>query len=392
MLNFTYWNGTKLFFGKGTLSNLGPQISAYGRKVLLVTGGGSVKASGLYDKVVAELRGAGLTFFELSGIQSNPKLSAVYQGIELCKKNKIEFVLAVGGGSVIDTAKAVGIGALSERDVWDYYRSGPTGACPATTSLPIGAVLTVAATGSEMNGNSVITNWETKDKLSVVGCEQSYPKFSILDPENTYTVPKAATVNGCADILAHSFEAYFSKTPETPLQDRILEGIMTTVIANAPRVVANPRDYDARANIMWCGTMALNYLAGLGKAQDWACHKIEHELSAIYDIAHGAGLAILFPNWMRYVLGEGAGIFKQYAERVWAVPAGTMSDEAAALEGIKRTRAFFASLGLPSRLAEVGIDATNIETMAEKAVRFGPLGGYKKLQKADVLEILRMSL
>jgi alcohol dehydrogenase YqhD (iron-dependent ADH family) len=243
-----------------------------------------------------------------------------------------------------------------------------------------------------MNGNSVITNWETREKLSVVGCESIYPKFSILDPENTFTVPKAATVNGCADILAHAFEAYFSKTPETPLQDRILEGIMTTTIENSHRVIANPRDYDARANIMWCGTMALNYLAGLGKAQDWACHKIEHELSAIYDIAHGAGLAILFPNWMRYVLGEGAGVFARYAERVWGVQAAGMGDEAAALEGIRRTRAFFTDIGLPARLADVGIDASKLELMAEKAVRFGPLGGYKRLEKADVLEILRMSL
>jgi alcohol dehydrogenase YqhD (iron-dependent ADH family) len=392
MLNFNYWNGTKLFFGKGTISNLGPQIRAYGRKVLLMTGGGSVKASGLYDKVIAELKSADLTIAELSGIQSNPKLSEIYRGIEICKGIGVEFILAVGGGSVIDTAKAVAIGSLSERDVWDYYRTGPKGAHPVEAALPIGVVLTIAATGSEMNGNSVITNWETKEKLSVVGCERIYPKFSILDPENTFTVPKAATVNGCADILAHAFEAYFSKTPETPLQDRILEGIMTTTIENSHRVIANPKDYDARANIMWCGTMALNYLAGLGKAQDWACHKIEHELSAIYDIAHGAGLAILFPNWMRYVLGEGVGIFRQYAEKVWGVQAAKMSDEAAALEGIRRTRAFFSDIGLPARLAEVGIDASKLELMAEKAVRFGPLGGYKRLEKADVLEILRMSL
>ncbi|MFA6504670.1 MAG: iron-containing alcohol dehydrogenase [Treponemataceae bacterium] len=392
MTNFTFRNTTKLMFGKGALAGVGKEIRSYGGKVLLVTGGGSVKAMGLYDKVVAELRGAGLSFVELTGIQSNPKLSSVYQGIDICKREGVDFILAVGGGSVLDASKAIAIGAKSERDVWDYYLTWPTQKYPITDALPLGTVLTLAATGSEMNGNSVITNWETKDKLAVAGCEAIFPKFSVLDPENTYSVSPANTVNGCADIMAHTFEAYFSHTKETPLQDRICEGLIRTTVENSYRVVKNPRDYDTRANIMWCGTMALNNIAGLGKAQDWACHGMEHELSGIYDIPHGAGLAILFPVWMRYVLSEGSGLFSQYAQRVWDVEAKGKSDEAIALEGIARTAAFFKEVGLPSRLSEVGIDDKNFDVMAEKAVRFGPLGGYMSLKKADVLAIYRAAL
>ncbi|HEX9062486.1 MAG TPA: iron-containing alcohol dehydrogenase, partial [Clostridia bacterium] len=218
------------------------------------------------------------------------------------------------------------------------------------------------------------------------------PKFSVLDPENTYTVPRDHTVNGCVDIIIHVFEQYFSHTPDTPLQDRLCESIIKTTIENTYKVLENPNDYTARANIMWCGTMALNSLASVGKEQDWATHMIEHEVSAIYDIAHGAGLAIISPSWMRHVLSEGTGIFKQYAERIWGIDPKGKSDEEVAIEGINRTKAFFKEIGAPTSLSEVGIDDKNIDLISEKTVRFGPVGGYKKLKKEDVREILKNCL
>lgn len=387
MLNFQYQNPTKIIFGKGSIANIGAEILKHGKKVLLVTGGGSVKRMGLYDHVMAELKENGLEAFEVSGVQPNPRLTSVYEGIELCKAKNIDFILAVGGGSVIDAAKGMAAGAKTDIDIWEFYQKKHQ----VKAALPLGAVLTLAATGTEMNGNSVVTKWETNEKLDIHS-EHIYPKFSVLDPEYTYSVPKDHTVNGCVDIIVHVFEQYFSQTPNTPLQDRLCESIIKTTVENTYKVLENPQDYAARANIMWCGTMALNNLVGMGKQQDWASHKIEHEVSAIYDIAHGAGLAIITPNWMRYVLSEGTEIFKQYAQRVWDVDTTGMSDEQAALEGINRTQAFFQEIGAPTTLAQVGIGDQDIDVMAEKAVRFGPIGGYKQLNKGDVAEILRMSL
>jgi alcohol dehydrogenase YqhD (iron-dependent ADH family) len=242
-----------------------------------------------------------------------------------------------------------------------------------------------------MNGNSVITNLETNEKIPI-GSEHLYPRFSVLDPEYTYSVPRKHTVNGCVDIIIHVFEQYFSHTPNTPLQDRVCEAIIKTTIENTYKVLENPGDYAARANIMWCGTMALNKLAGMGKAQDWGTHAIEHEVSAIYDIAHGTGLAIISPAWMRHVLREGAGIFKQYAERIWGVDTRDLSDEEAAIEGINRTKAFFKEIGAPVSLTEIGINDENFDLLAKKTLRFGPVGGYKKLYEEDVKEILKMCL
>ncbi|HHU63450.1 MAG TPA: iron-containing alcohol dehydrogenase [Clostridiales bacterium] len=388
MKNFIFFNPARILFGKGQLAGLADEIKRLDcKRILVVSGRGSVKRIGLYDKVISILKDMGLIFFELEGIHPNPRLADVRRGIDICKRNNVDFILAVGGGSVIDAGKAIAAGAVCQRDIWDYFAKR----YEIEGALPLGDILTLAATGTEMNGNAVITNWETKDKLSI-GSSHLIPKFSILDPEYTYSVPKDQTVYGIVDIMAHVFEAYFSPTPNTPLHDRIAEGIMTTLVENAYKVLDNLKDYDARANIMWCGSMALNGLIGTGKEEDWATHDIEHEVSAIYDIPHGGGLAIIFPNWMKYVLDEGVDKFVQYAQRVWNVQDNGQGDREIALEGIQRTREFFDHLGAPSTLKDYGIGHENIDVMAQKAVRFGPIGGYKKLYKEDVANILKMCL
>jgi alcohol dehydrogenase YqhD (iron-dependent ADH family) len=386
VLDFTYQRRTRLHFGKNALSKLSEELPHFDKTVLLVTGGSSVRKSGLYDRVKADLAKAGKEVFEVTGVHPNPRVDKVREGIEICKRQKVGLVLGVGGGSTIDTAKGIAAGALYDGDVWDLYQYKK----PCKDALPIGCILTLAATGTEMNGNSVVTNFETGEKLGLVTPLALQPTFSILDPSATLTVPPDHTANGCVDILVHVFEQYFSQTPETPLQDRMGEAVMVTLIENARRVHKNPSDYDARANIMWCGTIALNNQLGLGKVEDWASHGIEHELSAIYDIAHGAGLAILTPQWMKHVLDAGVGKFEQYARRVWGVT--NPVPKIAALEGIEKTKAFYRELGVPVTLTEAGIGPDRIAEMAKKAVRRGPLGNYKKLEASDVEAILRASL
>ncbi len=388
MLDFEFQTQTRLIFGKDALSKLPAELSKFGPKVLMVTGGKSVHASGLYDRVQKELRKAGKKVFEVKGVKPNPRVDIVREGIAICKKEKVDLVLGVGGGSTIDTAKGIAVGALYDGDVWDLYQYK----VPATQALPIGCVLTLAATGTEMNGNSVVSNPETGEKLGLVTPLILQPRFSILDPQNTFTVPPDQTANGLVDIMVHVFEQYFSHIEETPLQDRMAEAVLTTVIENAPKVLRNPKDYDARANILWCGTMALNNLLGLGKQGDWATHGIEHELSAAYDIAHGAGLSILSPQWMKHVLDSGPGKFKQFAVRVWGVEEDGKNDKEIALEGIERTKKFFKSIGAPVSLKDAGIDDKRIPEMAKKSVRNGPLGAYKKLEAKDVEAILRACL
>lgn len=387
LVNFEFSNPTKIIFGKGSLSGLRREITNFGTNILLVTGGSSIKRNGLYDSVMDILLKGSKKVYTLEGIQPNPRLSSVYEGIEICKKNNIDFILAVGGGSVIDAAKTIAVGAKTDIDVWEFFLQEHV----INSALPLGTVLTLAATGTEMNGNAVVTRWETNDKLAI-SSPHIYPRFSILDPELTSTVPLEHTVNGCIDIMAHVFEQYFSRTPNTPLQDRLCESILKTVIENTYKVVKDLYSYDARSNILWCGTMALNGIIGVGMEQDWATHGIEHEISAIYDIAHGAGLAIAFPNWMKHVMKESAGKFSQYAQRVWDVKPEGKTEEEIALEGIQKTKEFFKEIGAPVTLGEAGIDDKNISLMAEKAVRFGPIGSYKKLQKEDVEAILRSAL
>jgi len=387
MENFVFHNPTELIFGKGTVEMVGEKTRQYGQKVLLVTGGGSVKRIGLYDQVMASLKEAGLEIYELSGIEPNPRISSVRKGVKICREKGIDIVLAVGGGSTIDAAKTIAAGVLFDGDPWEMFTMDGE----PDKAIPVGVVLTLAATGSEMNGNAVVSNLETEEKLAI-HTPACYPRFSILDPVNTFTVPREHTVYGIVDIAAHIFEQYFSHTEETPIQDRWAESLLKTLIEEGDRVLANPEDYDARASIMLAGTMALNGSIAIGKEEDWATHAIEHEVSAIYDIPHGGGLAILFPNWMKYVLDEGVEKFVQYAIRVFDVNPEGKTRKELALEGIEKTREWFNSLGAPSRLADYDIGDENLEIMAEKATSRGPLGGYKTLHKEDVLEIYRMSL
>lgn len=385
---FQIYNPTKVVFGEGTVSKLGELVRPFGSKILMVYGGGSIKRSGLYDQVKEQLQGIGAEVFELAGVEPNPRLSTVRKGIELCRENSVTFILAVGGGSTIDAAKAVAVGVPYEGDVWDFFMHK----AEIKSALPLGTVLTLAATGSEMNGNSVVTNWEENQKRSF-GSIHAYPQFSILDPVQTYTVPRDQTVNGIVDIMSHVFEQYFSKTEDTPLQERFCESILQTVVETGEKALEEPQNYAARANLMWSGTMALNGgLISAGMANDWATHMIEHEVSAIYDIPHGAGLAILFPNWMKYVYKERPDRFAQFAQRVWGVsPEGKSVDELA-LAGIEATRAYFTRIGAPSTLGHYNIGRDQLERMAEEAVRFGPIGGFKRLNKEDVMQILEMSL
>ncbi|WP_210607851.1 iron-containing alcohol dehydrogenase [Priestia flexa] len=387
MNGFELYNTTRLVFGEGKVNQLGELIKPYGENILLVYGGGSIKQTGLYSKVKQQLTSIGATVEELPGIEPNPRLTTVNKGIQICRQKNIQFILAVGGGSVIDAAKAIAAGALYSGDVWDFTIQKAT----INQALPIGTVLTLAATGSEMNGGSVITNWETKQKRTM-GSKLLYPKFSIVDPTLTFTVPRNQTVNGIVDIMSHVFEQYFSQTPSTPLQERFAEGILQTVIENGEKALQNGKDYDSRANLLLAGTYAMNGTLPTGVEADWATHVIEHEVSAIYDLPHGEGLAILFPNWMKHVYKERLEKFVQYSIRVWNVNSLGKTDNEVALEGIEATRNYFTRIGAPATLTEVGIDDSHLERMANEAVQFGAIGSFKKLTKEDVLSILHASL
>jgi len=386
MRNFVFHNPTKIIFGIDATNKVGKETKLYGDKVLLVLGQGSIKKIGLYDRVVFLLRQENIKIFELEGVKPNPRVDLVRKGIEMVRENNINFILAVGGGSVIDTAKAISAGLSYEGDVWDLFKKR----IPIKPSIPIGTVLTLAATGSEMNGNAVISNMETEEKLAI-SSPYLYPKFSILDPKNTTTVPLNHTLYGIVDILSHVFEQYFDKVSDAILQDRFAEAIMKTVIETTPKLIQNPEDVEARGVILWCGTNALNGIIGVGKEQDWATHAIEHAISAIYDIPHGLGLAIVFPHWMKYVIDEIPWKFAQFARNVWGIT-DEGSDYEIGLKGIEKLIEFYESIGVPTKLSKVGIDDSRLEEMSEKAVMFGPIGNTKKLYKEDVLNILRMSL
>ncbi|MEX2105037.1 MAG: iron-containing alcohol dehydrogenase [Bacilli bacterium] len=388
MNNFVYYNPTKIYFGEGQIENLTSSIKPYGEKVLVVYGGGSIKKSGLYDEVMNRLKADDFGVWELPGIEPNPRLTTINKGIELCKKEGIDFVLAVGGGSVIDASKAIVVGAKYDGDVWDFYLRK----LEVTEGIPLGTILTLAATGSEMNAGSVVTRWETNEKKSAGG-DAMRPKFSILDPKYTYSVPEDQSVYGIVDMMSHVFEQYFSHTTATPLQDRFCESVLQTIIEYGPRVLENPEDNDARAIIMQCGTFALNGMISMGMQGDWASHGIEHEVSAIYDIPHGGGLAILFPNWMKHVMDERVEKFKQYAIRVWNVDPSGKSDKEIALAGIEATRSFFDSISAPKTLQHYNIGSDRIAEMAHKAMRDGEsIGFFKQLTEEDIRAILTMSI
>ncbi len=387
MNNFTFWNPTKLIFGKGQVEQLKTEVPLYGKKVLLVYGGGSIKRSGLYDQVVSLLGEIGAEVFELPGVEPNPRISTARKGVEICKNERIEFLLAVGGGSVIDCTKLIAAGAKYDGDPWDFV----TQKAIARDALPFGTVLTLAATGSEMNAGSVITNWETNEKYGW-GSRVTFPKFSILDPVNTFTVPRNQTIYGIVDMMAHTLEHYFHLTENTEFQDRMCESLLMTVMENAPKLLKELENYEHRATILYCGTMALNGILNMGYNGDWATHNLEHAVSAVYDIPHGGGLAILFPHWMEHNLSVKPERFKQLAVRVFGVnPEGKTAEEAG-LEGIRRLREFWSSIGAPSRLADYDIDDSKIELMADRAMVYGEFGSFAKLNREDCLDIYRASL
>ncbi|MDK8642197.1 iron-containing alcohol dehydrogenase [Niallia taxi] len=390
MENFTYCNPTKLIFGKNQLEAIAEEISKYGKNILLVYGGGSIKRNGLYNQVVTLLKDLNVNVLELAGVEPNPRLSTVKKGIAICQNEKIDFLLAVGGGSVIDCTKAIAAGALYDGDVWDIINKKVT----ATKALPFGTVLTLAATGSEMNPDSVITNWETNEKY-VWGSDVTHSSFSILDPVNTMSVPRDQTVYGMVDMMSHVFEQYFHNVKNTPLQDRMCYSVLQTVIETAPKLLEDLQSYEHRETILFSGTIALNGTLQMGYFGDWASHTIEHAVSAVYDIPHAGGLAILFPNWMRHVLDKDVIRMKRLMLSMFDIDTTGKSDREISLEGIDKLSAFWSSLGAPSRLADYDIGEERLDEIAEIAARemeYGGFGNSKKLNKIDILSILKASL
>ncbi|MCY9673066.1 iron-containing alcohol dehydrogenase [Bacillus pumilus] len=390
MENFIYYNPTKLMFGKGQLDGLKSELARYGKRVLLVYGGGSIKKNGLYDKVISALNEAEADVFELSGVEPNPRLTTVQKGIDICQNENIDFLLAVGGGSVIDCTKAIAAGAEYDGDVWDIISKKTT----AQKALPFGTVLTLAATGSEMNPDSVITNWETNEKY-VWGSSVTHPAFSILDPEHTYSVPENQTVYGMVDMMSHVFEQYFHNVKNTPLQDRMCFAVLQTVIETAPKLLEDLQSYEHRETILYAGTIALNGTLQMGYFGDWASHTIEHAVSAVYDIPHAGGLAILFPNWMRHTLDHNVDRFKNLMLNMFDIETEGKSDRDIALEGIDKLSAFWTSLGAPSRLADYDIGEEQLDKIADiaaKEMEYGGFGNFMKLGRDDILAILKASL
>lgn len=389
MDNFTFYAPTYFDFGRNAEEHVGSLIRRFGgKKVLLHYGGGSIKKSGLYGTVVKCLQDEGISFGELGGVKPNPRSGLVYEGIEMCRKEGYDFILAVGGGSTIDSAKAIAAGSCYDGDFWDFY----TKKAVIEKALPVGTILTIAAAGSEGSTNTVITN-ETTGVKTGAGSDLLRPKFSILNPELTCTLPPYQTAAGATDIMIHICERYFSNTEEVEITDRLCEAVLKTMIHETPRVIEDPNNYEARANIMWAGMLAHNNVCGVGRVQDWASHHIEHELSALYDVTHGAGLAVIAPAWMRHVLRINPHKLVQFAERVWDVPPqeGDGAAEATALLGIERFEAFLRSIGMPLTFAEIGADAKDIDKLTEKLLAGKETeGNYVKLRAEDVKSIYRL--
>ena len=389
MNNFVFYSPTEFVFGKATEMQVGALARKHGaRKVMIVYGGGSVVRSGLLDRVKQSLREAGIEYCLMGGVQPNPVDTKVYEGIEFCRREQADMLLPVGGGSVIDTAKAIAAGVLYEGDFWDFY----IGKAKVTKALKVAVVLTIPAAGSEGSGNTVITKLDGLQKLSLRVPEVLRPVFSIMNPELTYTLPPFQTACGVADMMAHIMERYFTNTQEVEIGDRLCEGTLMAIINEAPKVMRNPEAYGARANLMWAGMIAHNGTCGVGCEEDWASHFLEHEISAIYGVTHGAGLSVIFPAWMTWMVEHNVGKIAQYAVRVWGVPESE-DKKAVALEGIGKLKAFFNSLGLPVTFKELGVENPDIDRLADSLHRNkGELvGNYVKLTKQDSKEIYRLA-
>jgi butanol dehydrogenase len=386
MENFRFNAYTEILFGKEQIEHLPKSLESYGKNVLLTYGGGSIKRNGIYDKVRELLKDFNVV--ELDKIEPNPRIESVRKGVELCRENSIDVILAVGGGSTIDCSKVIAAGYYYDGDAWDIVTNPE---CIGKV-LPIVSVLTLAATGSEMNKNAVISNMETNEKLGTASTRM-IPQTSILNPEYMFTLPAIQTAAGTADIMSHVLENYFQKTKGAYVQDKISEGLLQTCIKYCPIAIKEPDNYEARANLMWASSLALNGLCGCGKSGSWTCHPIEHELSAYYDITHGVGLAILTPSWMRYILSnDTVEKFVDYAVNVWHLP--IQEDKfALANQAINMTEEFFENCGIPATLTALGIDDSKFDLMAEKAVKFGGLQyAYVALSPSDVKQILKACL
>lgn len=384
--NFTYYNPTKIYFGKGSLGNLSEELANYGKNILLMYGRGSVKKSGLYDKIIKILSDAGKKVTELPGIKSNPTYNQLKEGASLVRENDIDLILAVGGGSVIDCAKGISVSAYAEGDPWEKYWINFEKV--DNKIVPVASILTMAGTGSEMNGGSVITNEEKMLKNGRVFDPDVYPKFSILDPEYTFTVPVYQMASGIFDTFSHLCEQYFSGDDDN-VTDYIIEGLLRSLIVSAKKAMENKEDYEARSNIMWCATVALNTLCGLSKETDWEVHMIEHQIGAYTDCAHGAGLAAISPAYYEYIYKFGKPKFRRFAENVWGIDTGNMTDDEAAMSGIGALTDFIKMLGLPVNISELGVTEDMLSKIAESTV---PGGGYKKMTASDIEKVLRASM
>ena len=389
MNSFIYDIPVKVYFGRDQLSHLGTELRKFGRRVLLTYGGGSIKRNGLYDRVVSELRNADMEVYELSGIEPNPRIESVRQGVAMCKEHNIDVLLAVGGGSTIDATKFMAAGACVEHDAWEFFGAG---AKPIERALPIVTILTLSATGSEMDTGGVISNLETGDKLGRLA-QPLLPKVSFLDPTLTYTVSAYQTACGAADIMSHIMEVYFNMNKDLFMLDCFMEGMLKTVVKYAPIAIAEPENYEARANLMWTSSWAINGFINGGKKKAWSCHPMEHELSAVYDITHGLGLAILTPRWMEYCLDESnVDRYVSFGVNVFGIDS-SLEPMAIAREAIKRlSDFFFNTLGLQSTFTEVGIKREDFALMAKKACRYGDIKGFKTLTERDVVNIFEMCI
>ncbi len=392
MKNFEYYAPTRVIFGKETEKQVGTLICSFEcKKALVLFGGNSAERSGLLERIYSSLSESGISFISLGGVVPNPVLSKVYEGINLCRNEQIDFILAVGGGSVIDTAKAIAYGVANEGDVWDFYN----GKRKPAACLPVGAVLTIAASGSEMSYCSMITN-ESGNLKRACNSDLGRCKFVLMNPELTFTLPKWQTACGCTDILMHSMERYFSSESSMEVTDGISESIMRTVIHNSKILMKEPENYKARAEIMWASSLSHNDLTGCGAASDWATHQLEHELSGMFNVSHGAGLAAIWGSWARYVLNENPDRFMQFASNVLNIPCDFSDPETAAIEGIEALEEFFVFLGMPTKIGDLHIELaeSQIEELAQKCSfeNRRTIGNFKVLNKEDMKAIYRMAL